>query len=109
MSVEPGNHFALSTEEMINNSRPAIDITLGSCAFVLKDKLIGILLSGANRDGAAGMKSIADKGGLTIVQEPAECMIDTMPQAALAIARIDHVLKINEMIEFFNELDNKYR
>lgn len=109
MSVELGNHFALSTEEMINNSRPAIDITLGSCAFVFKDKLIGILLSGANRDGAAGMKNIADNGGLTIVQEPSECMIDTMPKAALAITRIDHVLKINEMIEFFKELDKKYR
>lgn len=58
MSVELGHNFALSTEEMVNNSRPAIDITLGSCAYVYKEKLIGILLSGANRDGAVGMKSI---------------------------------------------------
>lgn len=109
LSVELGNHFALSTEEMINNSRPAIDITLESCAYVFKDKLIGVLLSGANRDGAAGMKSIADKGGLTIVQQPSECMIDTMPKAALFITKIDHVLKVNELIEFFVELDEQYR
>ncbi len=109
LSVELGNHFALSTEEMINNSRPAIDITLESCAYVFKDKLIGVLLSGANRDGAAGMKSIADKGGLTIVQQPSECMIDTMPKAALFITKIDHVLKVNELIEFFAELDEQYR
>jgi two-component system, chemotaxis family, protein-glutamate methylesterase/glutaminase len=109
MSVELGNNFALSTEEMVNNSRPAIDITLGTCAFVFKEKLVGILLSGANRDGAAGMKSIHEKGGLTIVQDPAECMIDTMPKSALAVTQIDHVLKVDQIVEFFKELDQKVR
>lgn len=109
MSVELGNYFALSTEEMINNSRPAIDITLGTCAFVYREKLIGILLSGANRDGAIGMKSIREKGGLTIVQEPTECMIDTMPKAALAATPIDHIMKTDQIIDFFKELDKLYR
>ena len=109
MSIELGNYFALSTEEMINNSRPAIDITLASSGFVYKDKLIGILLSGANRDGAVGMKAIHEKGGLTIVQEPSECMIDTMPKAALAVTQIDHVLKIDQIVEFFKELDKQYK
>jgi two-component system, chemotaxis family, protein-glutamate methylesterase/glutaminase len=109
MSVELGNHFALSTEEMINNSRPAIDITLATSGFVYKDKLIGILLSGANRDGALGMKAIHEKGGLTIVQEPTECMIDTMPKAALAVTKIDYVLKIDQIVEFFKELDKQYK
>jgi two-component system, chemotaxis family, protein-glutamate methylesterase/glutaminase len=108
MSVELGNYFSLSTEEMVNNSRPAIDITLSSCAYVYKDKLIGILLSGANKDGALGMKQIADRGGLTIVQEPSECMIETMPKAALAITKIDHVLKVDQIVEFFKELDRQY-
>ncbi|NBP67555.1 MAG: chemotaxis protein CheB [Cytophagia bacterium] len=94
MSVELGHYFAMSTEEMVNNSRPAIDITLGTCAYVYKDKLIGILLSGANKDGALGMKHISERGGLTIVQDPSECMIDTMPKAALAVTKIDHVLKV---------------
>src|SRR6186713_734840 len=109
MSIELGNHFALSTEEMINNSRPAIDITLGTSAFVYRDKLIGILLSGANRDGALGMKYIKDRGGLTIVQEPTECMIDTMPKAALAVTKIDHVMKIDQIVEFLKDLDKQYR
>ncbi|MCZ8215811.1 MAG: chemotaxis protein CheB, partial [Cyclobacteriaceae bacterium] len=61
MSVELGHYFAMSTEEMVNNSRPAIDITLGTCAYVYKDKLIGILLSGANKDGALGMKHISER------------------------------------------------
>jgi two-component system chemotaxis response regulator CheB len=108
LSVELGHYFALSTEEMINNSRPAIDITFGTCAYVYKDKLIGILLSGANKDGALGMKQIKDRGGLTIVQHPAECMIDTMPKAAMAITPIDHVLKIDQIVEFFKELNKHY-
>ena len=109
MSVELGNHFALSTEEMVNNSRPAIDITLGTAAYVYRDKLIGILLSGANRDGGLGMKYIKDKGGLTIVQEPTECMIDTMPRAAMQLTTIDHVMRIDQIVEFLKELDKQFK
>jgi two-component system chemotaxis response regulator CheB len=109
LSVELGNYFALSTEEMINNSRPAIDITLASCAYVFKDKLIGILLSGANKDGALGMRSIKERKGLTIVQEPSECMIETMPKAALSATEIDYVLKVDQIIDFLQELETQYR
>jgi len=109
MSVELGNYFSLSTEEMINSSRPSIDITLSSAAYVYRQRLIGILLSGANRDGGLGMKSIKDKGGLTIVQDPSECMIDTMPKAALSLTNIDYSLKVDQIIELLNELDYKTR
>jgi two-component system chemotaxis response regulator CheB len=109
MSVELGNHFAMSTEEMVNNSRPAIDITLGTAAYVFREKLIGILLSGANRDGGLGMKHIKDRGGLTIVQEPTECMIDTMPKAALSLTKIDHVLKVDEIVSLMKEIDKQYK
>ncbi len=109
MSVELGNYFAMSTEEMMNNSRPAIDITLGTAAYVYREKLIGILLSGANRDGGIGMKYIKDKGGLTIVQEPTECMIDTMPKAAMNLTKIDHVLKVDDIVSLMSELDKHYR
>lgn len=109
LSVELGNSFSLSTEEMINNSRPAIDITLETAAYAYKDKLIGILLSGANRDGARGMKKIKDRGGLTIVQDPADCMIDTMPNAALQLTQIDYSLGIDQIISFLIELDKHYK
>ncbi len=109
LSVELGNSFSLSTEEMVNNSRPAIDITLETAAYVYKDKLVGILLSGANRDGAVGMKKIKDRGGLTIVQDPADCMIDTMPAAALQMTPIDYTLGIEEIIKFLIELDKHYK
>jgi two-component system chemotaxis response regulator CheB len=108
MSVELGNYFSLSTEEMMHSCRPSIDITLTSAAYAYRSKLIGILLSGANQDGGHGMKMIKEKGGLTIVQDPAECMIDTMPRAAMSVTRIDHTLKIDGIIELINEL-HQYR
>lgn len=109
MSIELGNYFSLSTEEMVNNSRPSIDITLSSAAYAYRNKLIGILLSGANRDGGLGMKNIKDKGGFTIVQEPSECMIDTMPRAAMSLTTIDHVLNIDGIISLLKELKDEYR
>lgn len=109
LSIELGNYFSLSTEEMVNNSRPAIDITLGSAAYVYRNKLVGILLSGANRDGGLGMKNISEKGGLTIVQEPSECMIETMPKAALSLTSINHVLTVDEIIVLLKELNQQYK
>lgn len=109
LCIELGNTFSLSTEDMVNNSRPSIDITLETAAYNYKNRLIGILLSGANRDGALGMKRIKDRGGLTIVQEPSECMIDTMPTAALKLTKIDHVMTIQQIIGFMTELDKKYK
>lgn len=109
MSIELGNYFSLSTEEMLNNSRPSIDITLGSAGYTYRNKLIGVLLSGANKDGGLGMKRISEKGGRTIVQTPEECMIDTMPKAALALTSIDHVLNVDQIIEFFKELYQQYK
>lgn len=104
MGIEIGNTFALSTEEMVNNSRPAIDITFETAAYVYKEKMIGILLTGANKDGAQGMKRVKEAGGLTIVQEPSECTIDTMPKAAIAATKIDYVMKVEEIIKFLNDL-----
>ena len=104
LGIELGNSFALSTEEMVNNSRPAIDITFETAAYVFKEKMIGILLTGANKDGAFGMKSVKEYGGLTIVQEPSECTIDTMPKAALAATKIDYVMKAEQMVKFLNDL-----
>lgn len=109
LGIELGNTFALSTEETLNNSRPAIDITFDTASYVFRNKLIGILLSGANRDGGFGMKRISERGGLTIVQEPTECLIDTMPNAALELApRIDYVLTTDEIIELLLELRKLY-
>lgn len=108
LSIELGYTFAMSTEPMVNNSRPSIDITMESAAYSYKNKVVGILLSGANKDGAYGMKKIKDRGGLTIVQNPEECMIDTMPSAALKATNIDHIFKIEEIMDFLQQLNKQY-
>ncbi len=109
LSIELGHYFSLSTEEMINNSRPSIDITLETAAFTYKNKLIGILLSGANKDGAMGMKKIKDNGGFTVVQDPVECMIDTMPSAALKTTTIDYTLSVDQIVKLFYEIHKQYK
>ena len=62
MYFELSNYIALSTEESVNHSRPSIDISFISAAYTYRDKLIGILLSGANKDGALGMREIKEQG-----------------------------------------------
>jgi two-component system chemotaxis response regulator CheB len=102
--IELGNYFSLSTEESVNHSRPSIDITFSSAAYSYKEKLVGILLSGANRDGAMGMKDIKEAGGFTIVQDPDECQVKTMTSAAIETTQIDKILKIEEIIRFISQM-----
>lgn len=97
MGVELGNSIFLSTEEVVNNSRPSIDITLDTASYVYRDKLLAILLSGANKDGALGMKQVKDRKGTTIVQDPTDCMINTMPKSALEVTDIDYILTVKEI------------
>lgn len=92
--------FVLSIEESVNHSRPSIDITFASVADVYKNKAIGILLSGANTDGAYGLKKIKDLGGITIVQKPEECQVNTMPLSALSVCKSHQIMTSNEIIDF---------
>jgi two-component system chemotaxis response regulator CheB len=109
LCIELGNTIALSTEELVNNSRPAIDLTFETAAYVYKDRLIGILLSGANKDGAYGMKKIKEQGGLTIVQDPADSLINAMPLSAIAATQIDYILTIDDIVELLLELEKSYK
>lgn len=104
MYIELGNTISLSTEEVINHSRPSIDLTFSSAAYVFKDKLLGIILSGANRDGAIGSKAIKDAGGTVIVQSPEECQVKTMTTAAIKATKVDHIMVTDEIIEFLLKL-----
>ena len=76
-------HFALSTEEAVRFSRPSIDVTFSSAADEYGAATVGVVLTGANDDGARGLRRIADRGGHTIVEDPATAEISTMPAAAL--------------------------
>jgi two-component system, chemotaxis family, protein-glutamate methylesterase/glutaminase len=102
--LELDGSIALSTEESHNHSRPSIDHMLSSAAYVYRDKVLGILLTGANKDGARGMKDIADKKGFTIVQDPATCDIDTMPTSALQLFQPDLIGSPKEIVQYLNAL-----
>jgi two-component system chemotaxis response regulator CheB len=107
MYFELGNYIALSTEPSINHSRPSIDISFASASYTYKSKLIGVLLSGANKDGAYGLSQIKEYGGLTIVQDPEDCQVKTMTSAAISATKVDYVLKANEIIELILTQQNK--
>jgi two-component system chemotaxis response regulator CheB len=81
--VERG-HLALSTDEPVRYSRPSIDVTFMSAADSYTVDCIGVVLTGANTDGADGLARIAYRGGTAIVQDPAEAREPTMPRAAVA-------------------------
>lgn len=104
MYIELGNNFALSTEPPVNHSRPSIDLSFFSAAYTYKRKLVGIILSGANKDGALGLKRVKDSGGLTIVQDPAECQVKTMTTASMNATKVDHVFSTDQIINFLQRL-----
>jgi two-component system chemotaxis response regulator CheB len=102
--IELGNKFALSTEGSVNHSRPSIDLSFFSASYNYKRKLVGIILSGANKDGALGLKSVKDNGGVTIVQDPKECQVPTMTLASIKATKVDHVFSTNRIIDFLLKL-----
>jgi two-component system, chemotaxis family, protein-glutamate methylesterase/glutaminase len=84
--IESGRTFAVSLDERVHFSRPAIDVLFESAAEAYGPHLMGIVLSGANADGAAGLKAIADRGGITVVQSLECAEMIAMPAAALEAA-----------------------
>lgn len=92
--VEADLSFSLSCDPPVLFSRPSIDVLLESCAEAWRERLAGIVLTGANEDGARGLAHIAELGGLTAVQDPAEALHKAMPEAAIAAAGPDYVLSL---------------
>ncbi len=95
--VEQDRTFGLSVDKRVNHSRPAIDVLFESAAEAYRDGLAGVVLTGANHDGAQGLKRIKQIGGLTIVQDPADAESSAMPRAAIQAARPDHVLSLADI------------
>jgi two-component system chemotaxis response regulator CheB len=95
LSVERDFTLSLSQEERVHFSRPAIDMLFSSAADAYGRGLVGVLMTGANEDGAKGLAAVKRQGGLTIVQDPAEARVSVMPLAALKLQRPDHILSLN--------------
>lgn len=101
--VERG-YFTLSVDDRVNYARPSIDVLFESASDAYRERLIGIVLTGANEDGAAGLALIRRRGGVAIVQDPREAEAPTMPTAALSATGADAVLPLGEMGHFLHGL-----
>ncbi len=95
--IDPDRSFSLSVDGRVNYSCPSIDVLFESAADVFHESLIGIVLTGANSDGALGLKAIKERGGLAIVQNPETAESPAMPKAALAAVAADYVLDLEEI------------
>lgn len=98
-------HLALSADPPVHFSRPSIDVLFASAADVYGERLLGIVLTGANQDGAAGLQAVRRAGGMTVVQDPATAQSAQMPEAALALGAPDRVLSLAQMADLLRRLE----
>jgi two-component system chemotaxis response regulator CheB len=96
--------FALSTDAMVQHSRPSIDVLFDSAADTYGDRVIGVVLTGANADGAYGLARVKRRGGVTIVQDPRTAAKRAMPDAAIATGAADHVIPLERIAPKLVEL-----
>ncbi len=99
--------FSLSIDDKVNYARPSIDVLFESVVDVYAPWIVGVILTGANNDGAEGLRLIKEKGGLTIVQDPQTAESAYMPKAALAATKVDYVLSLPEMGRLLVELPRR--
>ena len=97
--IEPGS-FALSIDERVHHARPSIDVLFESAADAYGEGVIGVILTGANEDGAAGLARIKDRGGVAVIQDPAGAVRRAMPDAAIAATVADAVLPLEAVGRF---------
>lgn len=104
LHIESDRTFRLSVDAPVNWSRPSVDVLFQSAAKVYGDRLVGVVLTGANADGAEGLKCIKERGGLAVVQNPATADAESMPRTAMDAVDVDHVLELEEIGPFLREL-----
>jgi sigma-B regulation protein RsbU (phosphoserine phosphatase) len=101
--IDKNGTMCLDTTEKVNYSRPSIDVTFECFAKVYKKRCIGILLSGANSDGAEGLKKIKEHGGIAIVQSPESAAVATMPMAAINLFFPDIIADTSKICHFIEQ------
>lgn len=104
MLVEADGALALSNDEPVNYSRPSIDVLFESAADAYGPALVGVILTGANNDGAAGLKAVTDAGGVAIVEDPAQAYASAMPNAALDAAATAKVMNLDAIASYLSSL-----
>lgn len=101
--IEDAHILSLSVDHAVNYARPSIDVLFESAAYVYGDTLAGLVLTGANSDGAGGLKKIKEMGGLALVQDPGTAEASAMPHAAIAAADPDVILPLDEIGAFLKD------
>lgn len=102
---QPGVQFALSADDLVNFSRPSIDVLFESAADIYGRRLLGIILTGANHDGAAGLAAVHEAAGITVVQHPDTAQSSLMPLTAIKKSPVDYVLTLEQIAELFRTLE----
>lgn len=98
--VEYDRTFSLSVDRKVNYSRPSIDVLIESAIEVYRNKLIGIILTGANNDGAKALMTLTLSGGCSIVQNPKTAEVDAMPKNAINLLKPSHIFDLKEIKDF---------
>jgi len=102
--VETDGCLALSTDELVNYSRPSIDVLFESAADFYGDALAGVILTGANHDGAAGLRAVMDVGGVAIVENPDGAYASAMPSAALEATPSATIMNHAQIVTYLSSL-----
>jgi two-component system, chemotaxis family, protein-glutamate methylesterase/glutaminase len=103
--VEKNRQLALSADEPVHYSRPSIDVLFESAADAYGERLLGIILSGGNEDGSAGLQAVHKAGGVTVVQQPDNAKVPVMVVSALQRGRVDFVLPLDEIAALLRRLE----
>lgn len=106
--VDHGPQLSLSIDEPVHYSRPSIDVLFESVAEVYRGTALGLVLTGGNGDGAAGLAAIQRAGGLTVVEHPDTAQVSMMPAAALRRVIPDFILPLDEVCSLMQSLDYEY-
>lgn len=94
--VGPGK-IQLVHSQLVHFSRPSIDLMFESVAGMYGSRSIGVILSGSNRDGAAGIRAIREAGGTTVAQDPVTAEFRVMPQSSIDTGCVDLVVPLNQL------------
>ena len=105
--IESDRSLSLTIDERVNYSCPSIDVLFESAAHVFAQSLIGIVLTGANADGAQGLKAIKARGGLAVVQDPQTAAAMAMPRAALKATAVDHVVPLDRIAPLLTHMSTR--
>ena len=102
--MERDKTLSLSIDPKVCYARPSIDVLFETAAEAYLFGLVGIILTGANQDGTAGLKKIKEKGGLTVAQDPATAEAELMPGSAIEANVVDRIFSPPEMLSFLAQL-----